>query len=264
MSEENLVFPSSDLPKIENMFSTSENTFNWKLSLVRAEIRSIREYIDAVSSGFEREYDAFDKKVAEEAKRISPDHHEIHYEDAAGTAFDLSEHFPEFAWQTTFVAIYSFLEVSMIDIANDLGPYLGVEVELDELRSDGIFAAKLYLAKLCHLPFPEGSHAWQEVCHFNKIRNAIVHSRGNLNRANKSKEIMKYAEGKTSIKIESGILKLSKEFCINALDDVRTLLDTLFVLSRAKRVEKKLKMKEMGKVKVEACPNSSSLPKSPS
>jgi len=199
--------------------------------------RFIRDYIESTASAFDTAFDAFDSKVAEEAAKLPEDTRYGLYEDESMTAFNLKEHFPAFSWLTTFVSIYSFLEDEILDLAATLGQQIGIKLGPDDLRHSGIFAAQVYLTDLCGIAFPDTKHQWQEILHYNPVRNVIVHSRGRIWRSKKAKAIRKYAEGKGSITIHNDRIQLSKEFCLEVLGNVKALLGELMDLARAKMVE---------------------------
>jgi glyoxylate carboligase len=73
--------------------------------------------------------------------------------------------------------------------------------------------------------------------HYNPIRNVIVHSRNRIWRSKKATAIRKYVEGKKSITTDNDRIQLSKEFCLEVLDNVKALLGELMDLARAKIVE---------------------------
>ncbi|MCI0703846.1 MAG: hypothetical protein L0241_22530 [Planctomycetia bacterium] len=223
-------------PALEALLTPSTQGIDWARMMLSTEISFIRDYIETTAEAFDAAFDAFDAKVAEEAAKLPEDMRYDLYDDESMRAFNLKEYFPAFSWLTTFASIYSFLEDEMLGVATTVGRQLGIKLRPDDLRHNGIFAAQVYLRDLCGIDFPEESRPWQEVRHYNHIRNAIVHSRGNLFRAKKAKDIEKYAEGKKSIVIENDHIELSKEFCLEALENVRALLDEVTELARERIV----------------------------
>src|SRR5262245_19283589 len=99
-----------DLAKVLDQFKqTPRQKIDWRWMMLRTEVGAIRGYIESVASAFEREFEAFDAKVAEEAAKLPEESRAEFVEDRSDTAFNLTLRFPAFSWQTTFVAIYSFL-----------------------------------------------------------------------------------------------------------------------------------------------------------
>jgi hypothetical protein len=239
MSDEQSQFPELKLPpKLEKLLTPPPtHSIDWARAKLGTEVGFIRDYLESMASAFDTAFEAFDSKVAEEAAKLPEDMRHDLYEDESMTAFNLKEHFPAFSWQTTFVSIYSFLEDEMLALAAMLGRHIGIKLSPDDLRHNGIFAAKVYLTDLCGIAFPDGKHPWQEILHYNPIRNVIVHSRGRIWRSKKAKAIRKYAEGKQSITTENDRVQLSKEFCLEVLGNVRSLLGELMDLARAKIVD---------------------------
>jgi hypothetical protein len=202
---------------------------------MQAEVQSIKSYLGTVAAGFQREFEQFEKHVSETAAGMDEDDRDRYMEDCAETAHELTQHFPTFAWQTTFVAIYTLLEDDMLSIARVLGTHLGISLDPDDLKDKGIFAAKKYLESLCGIAFPDKEHPWQEVLHYNRLRNVIVHCRGRVKRSSNEKKIRSYVTGKKSLSLDNlDRLAITRQFCFEVLDNVEALLEALFKLGRDK------------------------------
>jgi hypothetical protein len=239
MSDEQAPFPVLKLPPELEKILTPPPTqdIDWAGIMLNTEVSFIRDYIESTASAFDTAFAAFDSKMAEEAAKLPEEMRHDLYEDGSMTAFNLMQHFPAFSWLTTFVSIYSFLEDEMLNLAATLGRHIGIKLSPDDLRHSGIFAAQVYLTDLCGITFPVTKHPWQEIVHYNAIRNVIVHSRSRIWRSKKAKSIREYAKGKKSIAVDNDRIQLSKEFCLEVLGNVNALLDELTDLARAKIVE---------------------------
>jgi hypothetical protein len=188
-----------------------------------------------VAAGFQRGLEPFEKHVSETAAGMDEDVRDRYMEDCAETAHELTQHFPKFAWQTTFVAIYTLLEDDMLSIARTLGRHLSISLDPDDLKDKGIFAAKKYLESLCGIAFPDKEHPWQEVLHYNRLRNVIVHCRGRVKRSTNEKKVRRYVTGKKSLSLDNlDRLAITRQFCFEVLGNVEALLEALFKLGRAK------------------------------
>jgi hypothetical protein len=202
---------------------------------MEAEIYAIRYYIDNVTSSFERGLKAYESYIEKQIAGAPDDDAIQSLGEGLGEAQGfLGDHFPSFALETTFVATYSLLEDEMLEIARLTGRHLGIALVPEDLSDKGIHAAKTYLEKLCGIAFPAGKHPWQEALHYNRIRNVFAHQRGRVKKDDN--KVRKYVEGKkTSIQIdEHDRLKVSKEFCLEVLENVETLLNEVFKLVRDK------------------------------
>jgi hypothetical protein len=198
---------------------------------MEAEIYAIRRYIDTVTSSFAREIKDYESYIEKQIAAAPDDDAIQSLGEVLGEAQGfLVDHFPSFALETTFVATYSLLEDEMLEIARFMGQHLGVNLVPEELSDKGIHAAKTYLEKLCGIAFPAAKHPWQEVLHYNRLRNVFAHRRGRVKEDDK--KVRKYVEGKkASIQIdEHDRLKVSKEFCLEVLANVQALLNDLFKL----------------------------------
>ena len=203
--------------------------------LMQAEVESIKGYLGTVASSFQREFEQFEAHMVERAASMDHDTRDRYVEDCAETAHELSSHFPSFAWQSSFVAIYTLLEDDMLNIARILGTHLGITLDPDDLKDKGIFAAKRYLESLCGIAFPQAERPWQEVLHYNRLRNVIVHARGRIGRTRCEKAIRNYVRGKDSLSLDNlDRLEFSRQFCCEVLENVEALLEELFKLAQDK------------------------------
>lgn len=203
--------------------------------LMHGEVESIRIYLGTVAASFQREFERFEAHVSERAADMDEDTRERCMEDCAETAHELTRHFPTFAWQTSFVSVYTLLEDDMLAIARTLGQHLGITLDPDDLKDRGIFAAKKFLESLCGISFPEGGRPWQEVLHYNRLRNVIVHSRGRVRGMKNERPIRNYVRGTKSLSLDNlDRLEVSRQFCFEVLDNVEGFLEALFKLARDK------------------------------
>ncbi len=97
----------------------------------------------------------------------------------------------------------------------------------------GIFLAKKYLEDDCGIAFPKGGHPWQQMQHYNRIRNAIVHRRSCISGWKDEEAVRSYTKVNNAVSIDNfDRLRLSKEFCLQVLDNVEALLEDLFKLAQ--------------------------------
>jgi hypothetical protein len=154
-------------------------------------------------------------------------------EDQAGAHFKLHLNFPALLRETTFVAIFSLLEDTIVDLARYVGRRVGSKKRLDDHRDRGILAAKKYLDECCGVGFPTQEHPWQEILRYKHIRELIVHSGRCLKRSSHAKAIRNYCRGKRGLLAidEYDCLELSSAFCNTALSIVQGFLGSVFELA---------------------------------
>jgi hypothetical protein len=199
---------------------------------LRSSIESIRRYIETVTRSFVRERELNEQELPTRLEVASDeDEAQSICDEMSKSGYLLVYEFPDFALQTTFVATYSLLEDQMADLANFMGGRLGITLSLDDLSHKGIHASKVYLERLCDIPFPEQTRSWQQVVQYNRLRNVVAHARGRIkDEDRKSRNIIESKKGLLAI-TTFGQLKLTREFCLEVLDDVEVLLNELFGLA---------------------------------
>lgn len=212
---------------------TKRQELDWHWMMMRSEVRAISDFIKSAGSAFEREFEDFDARVAEEAAKLPEALRAELVEEQSETAFNLTEHFPAFLWQTTFVTIYSFLEVEMIDLASRLGRHLGITRDPEKGKQAVIINVQRFLTNCCGLEFPRSDAPWTEIVRYTDLRNVFVHGRGRLRKAKNPAAVREYVESKAGLSIV-GVdqVRVDKEFCEEVLKNAETLLEALFGLAR--------------------------------
>lgn len=205
--------------------------FALRLSGLDHEIEAIRRYIDTVTSSIEQEFKSYNERLRVQADGADEETMQLIGEDYSEEASYFVEQFPDFALQNTFVATYSLLEDELLDIARFVGRRLGIKLDPNDLSDTGIHAGKKYLEALCGIAFPEGQHPWQETLHYNRLRNVCAHARGRVKKGDKN--VRTYVASRKFIVIDDkDRLHLTKEFCMEVLDNVRELLAEILKLAR--------------------------------
>lgn len=196
-------------------------------------IKTIRHYVESVSSSFDGDSRENEELVDVRLKAaLDADEAQNIHDEYSSRRFLLKYEFPTFALETTFVAMHSQLEDQLSTLCEFVGKRLNINLNLEDLSHKGIFRAKIYLEKLCGIPFPEETHAWQQVLHYNRVRNVVVHSRGLL-KTEKTEGIRKYVESKGRVlTLTNNRLNLTKEFCLEVLDNIEALFMDLVRLAQ--------------------------------
>jgi hypothetical protein len=227
--------PSAELVKKALYPPLAQVKLGARQRLMQSEVQLIESYLVTVASGFRSAFERFQARVSKQAADMDEGTRNRCMEDWAESAHELTRHFPNFAWQTSFVAIYTLLEDHMLSITRTLGKHLRITLDPDDLQDKGIFAAKKYLKSLCAIAFPEGEHAWQEVLQYRLLRNVIVHFRGHVKGARREEAIRNYVRGNKYLSLDNlDRLQISQQFCFQVLENVEALLETLFKLARDK------------------------------
>jgi len=116
-----------------------------------------------------------------------------------------------------------------------VGDHLNIKLGPDKLKDKGIEAAKTYLEKLCNITVPN-DQLWQQAQHYDQLRNVFSHTRGCVKEANKP--VRQYvAANPTKLSIEKNQLRITKDFCLEVLDNVEKLLNSLLRLVRQRITE---------------------------
>jgi hypothetical protein len=194
---------------------------------VQGEVETIRRYLDSVTSSFARE---IEEHLARLPDHMTDEDAEWYGEQYAETQTYYIDLFPAFALETTFVATYAFLEDEMMGICRLVGSELHIKIGPENLKDKGIEAARTYLEKLCDITVPN-DRPWQQAKMYGLLRNVFAHTRGRVKPDNKP--VQQYvAANPDKLSIQKDRLRITKEFCLEVLDDVEKLLKSLLHLAR--------------------------------
>lgn len=204
---------------------------------VQDEVETIRCYVDSVTSSFTRAFKAHQASLKNLPENLTEQEAEWYGEEHFEMEAYYLDRFPAFALETTFVATYAFLEDEMMNICRLVGRHLNLKLGPEMLKDKGIEAAKTYLEKLCDIAVPTNGRPWQQARHYSRLRNVLTHTRGRVKQDNKP--VRQYVQANpTKVSIEKGRLRITKEFCLEVLDDVEKLLKSLLDLARERITEK--------------------------
>jgi len=126
---------------------------------------------------------------------------------------------------SSIIAIYSLLEDTMNDLCRFLQRRQNHSLELTDLDGRGIYRAKLYLEKVCHLEFPSDGHEWKEIEKLNAIRNCLAHTNGKV----KTRKVENIVNNTNGLSINEGYPRLiiDEEYIKNVIEYIATFLNQM-------------------------------------
>ena len=90
----------------------------------------------------------------------------------------VSETLPYLFWYSQFLITFSFFERALNALCMSFQKQHDFALSLKDMSGQGIFRAKLYLAKVCGVTGLFQISEWNQVALFAEIRNAIAHANG--------------------------------------------------------------------------------------
>ncbi len=213
------------------------NSWQWFLhDEWKRQTEMMRAYIETTEEAYGRQLEA----VRNEPRPPEPATHEQDIDsecDDQPDWFDeqqylkikaLHDDFPVLVRHMAFCAMIGYFEHELYHVCDSLKWFrkLGKDVR-DNKKDKGIIAAKRYLINVAQVPLPAESPEWTKIFSYNRIRNLIMHNDSRVT-ANKSTEFA--AAVKQTGPIEVDVLrrlKLSKEYCLAAIETIETFFDGL-------------------------------------
>ncbi|MFC2006045.1 hypothetical protein ACFLVG_03705 [Chloroflexota bacterium] len=163
----------------------------------------LEEYLKITEEYLQKAEKDFDIHVEEQVKKLSsadlPSEELDEMNEFYGEKhWDYAETFPRILRSSFFVSAYSLLEHKMATICGWLKKDKQIAISWGDLKGDTLDQFKSY-CKLAHLGLSYNSQTWQEIQHYSRLRNCIVHNRGLFKGAKQEKELRAYAESKNII-----------------------------------------------------------------
>lgn len=130
--------------------------------------------------------------------------------------------------KSTLVSLYSFLEHSLNDLCGHLFRTKAFAVAVTDLRGEGIIRAKDYLEKLPKVDFSLLNDEWTHLIEFNKIRNCIVHSDGDINQSRSKKSLNEIVKSREGLELQHDRILISREYIDFIIIKIEIFMDKLY------------------------------------
>jgi hypothetical protein len=209
---------------------------------VSLELDSLREYVQTVDGALRNEFKRFDRKVQKQTSNLSEAEENEYRDIVSNKAWNLSDKFPALATEAAFISLCSFLRYQLVQIGRHLrNDDATILLKPEDVKGSGIMQAKKYLDEVCGIAFPAHSDSWKEIIRYMRLRNLIVQHKGiilprarwdapgAIAHGTLSKKVRRYAKSKKLITI-LGVecVRISRPFCLEAVETVRTFFNELF------------------------------------
>ena len=207
-------------------------------------LKITEEYLQKAKSDFESHVQEQAKKLS--TAGLSPEERDEINEFYGEAHWDYAETFPRILRSSFFVSAYSLLEYKMAIICKWLKKDKQIPISWSDLKGDTLDQFKLY-CKLAGLELSYNTQAWQEIQHYSRVRNCIVHNRGLVEGVKQEKELQAYASRKNiiddsmlglSIRLKAQIA-LTEDFCKEVTKTIWVFLSNILKAYELLRQEQK-------------------------
>jgi len=140
---------------------------------------------------------------------------------------DAANGYPHILRSSLFTTAYAIFEVFLNSLCKELEAHIA-GAGLHDLRGEGIQRARLYLAKVVGVTFPD-TDAWERLVLYGKLRNAMVHSQGDLT-DNRNLAAIKQLQAKHvafELSDDESAVRLSAAFTLHFLETVEIFASEL-------------------------------------
>ena len=195
----------------------------------------LKNYLAITEKYLQKAKEDFETSAHEQAEKLSaanPDLRTDEIDDILSNDYwEYAETFPRTLRSSFFVSAYSLLESKMALICRQLKKDKQIPIGWSDLKGSTLDQFKFY-CKLAGLEISYNSKSWQEIQHYSRVRNCIVHNRGLIKGSSKKEELRAYAERKNitddtlvgiSIRRQDQIA-LTEQFCREVIKTIWAFL----------------------------------------
>lgn len=168
------------------------------------------------------------EKYEQKAIKKSPKYRREELEEQLVDEFNVLLSMQVLIRHSLFTSTYSLLETFLNDLCSTLKKERNLLIDIGDLNGSGIFRAQTYLSKILHVEFPSSHRSWQRIGNYNKLRNCLVHTDGQLSKES-NKQLLKYIKAHKFLDVNV-ILKVQlqdgfvQEVCDTMAQFVRELI----------------------------------------
>ena len=195
-------------------------THRWFEIGISISLDNLQEFVESQERSLNAQKKQFDEWVDHQAAEIDEEHRDDFYEFHSDEHWQLSDVFPSIFRSSVFVASYSLLEHHLVNICKREHKKRKIK-KAPEFKSGIIFSAKKYLEKDAGIELPDEIPAWNMICVYNELRNAIVHEAGRINEDRK-KKIKDFLNASATVSLDQrDKLQFSEEFCPEVIKNMK-------------------------------------------
>ena len=195
------------------------------------DINLYRRFLQLLEPRVTEVFQAWQQAIDQEAQQIQDEEQrDIFYEYHSDDYYE-HQRYKSILLNSFFVASYALFENQMMEICQSAQLALCSPFSVNDLKSSSTTTrVKVYLKKL-GVSFPSDTPEWNEIAHYNQIRNKIMHEGGSFDSEWKTTE---YAKKKGIVSswlsdrdIDFMQLELTQPFCEEALNTYNLFLRKL-------------------------------------
>ena len=143
-------------------------------------VRSFECYLKDLEKDFEKKYQKIESEYSIDKSNSSEEDFKANEFMRNFLIYSHVETNVEILRKSLVIAIYSFLEHHLNLIGNHLADFHATDVKLTDFSGGGIKRAKSYLTKVHNIEFCMLNDCWSFLSNFNKVRNCLVHTDGDV------------------------------------------------------------------------------------
>lgn len=199
---------------------------------IRFELSQLKKYQDAVEAFLESEKNGLSSALQDIEDSLNNDDDYGFYSSVESKYDEFAVHFPNTLRSSIIVQSYSFLEYHLKRICDHIYCKEKLAFQLNDLKgSSDLEKATTFLKKTSDINICGYTPEWNYIKDFQKLRNVIVHSRGEFDDKKKElNDLIKKYSSLSAIKKQDNsheILILDKNLNLDFLDSIQSFFNKL-------------------------------------
>lgn len=197
-------------------------------NIMRIRLEDFKNYVHEIELKFQRDKEHLLKSFDETIKGLRENEINEIVEYYAEENSKIEEVNIQLFRKSIIIMLYSFLENSLNSLCRHLKYLMDISIDLYDLRGSGIYRAKKFLENLANIDFSNLNKEWEYLSNLNKIRNCLVHTGGNIYRANNAENLRNIINGEPALKIKNDkYILIEKEYIDMCIVNIERFLKKL-------------------------------------
>lgn len=187
----------------------------------------LKKYLDITEKYLQKAKAEFEAWSDERVKELPAEQRQEFYDFYYDEYWQYAEKFPRILRNSFLVATISLLEYELNVICNRLKKKHDIRINLSDLKGDTLERTRKYCQN-AGLELPDNNTTWQDIKHYYKVRNCIVHTNGLVMELQHKdrKELIPYLNSRRIISQDTikQEIALTKQFCEEVIETIQTFL----------------------------------------
>lgn len=183
-------------------------------------VNSVKDYLEMIEAQFDTVRKLEMEKIPQNPPPGLSEEDYAEWQSEVNFFEDRYEHdFPSKIRYSFLVLLYVVFETRLKAACDEITERRNLALKENELKGSAIERAKLFLEKVAEITLKD-QVPWQDIMDFQKVRDCIVHSNGQIEISRDKKRIKDLCKKDVGLSVDAGSLIIDYKYCTRTLETV--------------------------------------------